>query len=171
MPEVSGSNPKHVKPSNINSWTNANVPFQFNVASSAPIYFFLSSTTFLSTSCFQAAPSSAFSAPSHTQPWPSYSIGISGKWPQTRNLSSKITNTTLRRCFKEVTLHIAASVRLLPHDASFAGFGWKSNLLNWYTSTTNDMHIALPSARMSQYSVIIEDYFVKVNPDLQGPNE
>ena len=78
--------------------------------------------------------------PPYPLPWPSYSIGISGKWPQTRNLSSKITNTTLIRCFKEATLHTVA-YRSRPCDCclmmtSFTGFKWKSNLPNWYTSTT-----------------------------------
>ena len=63
-------------------------------------------------------------------------------------------------------------LRLLLHDDLVCRLWMEiKNLLNWYTSTTNDMHIALQSARMSQYSVIIGDYFVKVNPDLQGPNE
>lgn len=113
-----------------------------------------------------------FRPPTNPPSWPSYSIGISRKWPQTRNLSSKIINTTLGASRRLLSISLCASITsvwLLPRDDLVYRFWMETNPPELVY--IHDMHIALPPARISQHSVIIGDHCVTVNTDLQGPNE
>ena len=112
-----------------------------------------------------------FRPPTNPPSWPSYSIGISRKWPQTRKLSSKITNTTLGASRRLPSIFLCASIMsvwLLPRDDLVYRLWMETNPPELVY--IHDMHIVLPPARMSQHSVIIGDHFVTVNYDLQWPN-
>ena len=141
MPEVTGSRPKHVKPSDISSWTVFNNPsiFQRRFSSSHALLSFFNNT-FIDELC----PICAFSSNLGPQPYPphltDYRIGISSKWPQTRELSSNIINMAFSWYFKRGTFRIDG---VLSHVCTTTA-SWRprlpaldgTTLPNWYTSTT-----------------------------------